>query len=223
MMAAPGASTRRSSSVTVAMGSTGTGRPCGTGPITSSPAVAARLNAADTAVASTTAISTPGQRGRQRRMPRMSTRQPRPTAMAAGLPRPSRKPRTISTSRASEPFTVAEKPISLGSWLMMTVSAMALKKPRRMGLENRSAITPSRAKPISSRKAPVISASTPARAMARSTLPPASGRIRLAMTAARVESGPSTMMRLGPSSAYTSSGMMVAYSPWMAGTPAASA
>ena len=59
--------------------------------------------------------------------------------------------------------------------------------------------------------------------MARSTLPPDSGRIRLAMTAARVESGPSTMMRLGPSSAYTSSGMMVAYSPWMAGTPAASA
>ena len=223
MMAAPGASTRRSSSVTVASGSVGTGRPCGTGPITSSPAVAPRSNSADTVVASTTAMSTPGHFGRQRRTPRISARQATPMAMAAGLPRPSTKPRTISHRRGSEPFTVVEKPISLGNWLIITVSAMALKKPSRIGLENKSAITPSRAKPISSKKPPVISASTPARATARSTLPPASGRIRLAMTAANVESGPSTMMRLGPSSAYTSSGTMVAYKPWIAGTPAASA
>jgi hypothetical protein len=68
----------------------------------------------------------------------------------------------------------------------------------RMGLENRSATTPSRANPISSRQAPVSKASAPASASARSALPPERGRMMAAITAASVESGPSTMMRLGP-------------------------
>ena len=71
----------------------------------------------------------------------------------------------------------------------------------RIGFEIRSAARPSLARPISRAHRPERMDSMPASAMARSTLPAAMGRINAAMTAASVESGPSTMMRLGPKTA----------------------
>ena len=71
----------------------------------------------------------------------------------------------------------------------------------RIGLDSRSATRPRRAKPISSEQAPESSASAPARATAWAGSPADRGTISAAITAAIVESGPSTMMRLGPNTA----------------------
>ena len=90
---------------------------------------------------------------------------------------------------------------------------MAFMKPSRIGLDSRSATSPSRARPISNENTPDKTASMPTRATACSTLPAASGTVSAAITGASVESGPSTMMRLGPNTAYAISGTMVAYKP----------
>ena len=70
---------------------------------------------------------------------------------------------------------------------------------------------------------PVRIASIPARATALVGSRPPSGRMIPAITAASEESGPSTITREGPNTAYTSSGTMVAYSPVIGGSPAACA
>ena len=70
---------------------------------------------------------------------------------------------------------------------------------------------------------PVRIASIPARATALAGSRPPSGRMIPAITAASEESGPSTITREGPNTAYTSSGTMVAYSPVIGGSPAACA
>jgi hypothetical protein len=47
--------------------------------------------------------------------------------------------------------------------------------------------------------------------------------VRMAITPASEESGPSTITREGPKMAYATSGTMVAYSPVIGGSPAACA
>ncbi len=66
-------------------------------------------------------------------------------------------------------------------------------------------------------------ASSPASATARAGSPTANGSTDAAMIGASAESGPSTRIRDGPKRAYTSRGMIVAYSPVSGGRPAASA
>lgn len=99
------------------------------------------------------------------------------------------------------PPETLRRPIRPGNWPMITVTAIAFMKPSRMGLDNRSATMPSRARPSSTWNAAVSSASAPARASARPGEPAANGRMMAAITAARVESGPSTSTRLGPNRA----------------------
>jgi hypothetical protein len=82
---------------------------------------------------------------------------------------------------------------------------------------------PSRARPAATQTMPDTIAIMPATATAHSGLPADSGSTTARITAASDESGPSTRIRLGPKTAYARSGTIVAYNPWMPGTPAASA
>ena len=113
----------------------------------------------------------------------------------------------------SGPWLSIEKPNSLGSWLTKTVKAMPFIYPYRIGLESSSVMKPSRANPAAMQTAPETIAIMLARATARIGSPPESGKITARITAASEESGPRTRIRLGPNSAYASSGMMVAYKP----------
>ncbi|STQ62436.1 Uncharacterised protein [Gordonia bronchialis] len=92
----------------------------------------------------------------------------------------------------------------------------------RIGLDSRSVTNPSRSRPPITSTTPTSMDNRPARAM-RSSSKAASGMIAAAMMGASDESGPSTRMRDGPTSAYTSSGTMVAYRPVTGGRPATSA
>jgi hypothetical protein len=69
---------------------------------------------------------------------------------------------------------------------------------------------PKRASPASTHSPPERIASMAARATACSSLPAARGRMAAAIRGAREESGPRTRIRLGPTTAYTTSGTMVA-------------
>ena len=82
---------------------------------------------------------------------------------------------------------------------------------------------PSRANPAATQTVPETIAIMLASATARIGSPPESGNTTAMITAASEESGPRTRMRLGPNSAYASSGMMVAYKPLIPGTPDATA
>ena len=64
--------------------------------------------------------------------------------------------------------------------------------------------------PIRMHTVPETIAIMPANVTARWGSPPDNGRTTPRMTAASEESGPSTRMRLGPNTAYTSSGTIVA-------------
>ncbi len=69
---------------------------------------------------------------------------------------------------------------------------------------------PRRARPAATQTMPDTMAIMPATATARCGSPADSGSTTARITAASAESGPSTMMRLGPNTAYASSGTMVA-------------
>ena len=70
---------------------------------------------------------------------------------------------------------------------------------------------------------PTRSASIPARAIASSSLPAASGRIVAAIIGPSDESGPRTRIGDGPTSAYAIRQTTVVYSPVIGGSPASSA
>jgi hypothetical protein len=70
---------------------------------------------------------------------------------------------------------------------------------------------------------PDTTAIAPASAIARAGSAPDNGSTTARMIAAKEESGPSTSIRLGPNSAYASNPTIVAYKPWMPGTPDATA
>ena len=69
---------------------------------------------------------------------------------------------------------------------------------------------PRRRMPPTTSRAPIRIASSPARATARCGSPAAKGSTLAPMIGASDESGPRTMIRDGPTSAYTSKGMIVA-------------
>jgi hypothetical protein len=71
-------------------------------------------------------------------------------------------------------------------------------------------MNPKRASPASMHSRPERMASMPARATACASLAAAKGRIAAAISGAREESGPRTRILLGPTTAYTTSGTMVA-------------
>jgi hypothetical protein len=71
-------------------------------------------------------------------------------------------------------------------------------------------MNPKRESPASTHNRPERIASRPARATASASLPAAKGRIAAAISGAREESGPRTRILLGPTRAYTTSGMIVA-------------
>ena len=70
-----------------------------------------------------------------------------------------------------------------------------------MGLDSSSVTNPSLANPAPMQISPVNSAIAPASATARAGSPADSGSTTARISAASDESGPSTMMRLGPNSA----------------------
>ncbi len=72
---------------------------------------------------------------------------------------------------------------------------------------------PKRARPVARQTRPDTMAMAPASATARSGLPFERGRTTARIRGAREESGPRTRIRLGPKTAYASSGTIVAYSP----------
>ncbi len=69
---------------------------------------------------------------------------------------------------------------------------------------------PRRARPAATHTTPDTMAIMPPTATARCGSPADSGSTTARITAASAESGPRTMMRLGPNKAYASSGTMVA-------------
>ena len=71
-------------------------------------------------------------------------------------------------------------------------------------------MNPRRSAPERIKTSPAMTAIMPARATARVGSPPDSGNTVARISVANAESGPSTRIRLGPNSAYASSGMMVA-------------
>ena len=71
-------------------------------------------------------------------------------------------------------------------------------------------MNPRRDRPAATHATPETIAISPPCATARSESPLARGSTTARITAASAESGPSTRMRLGPNSAYASSGTMVA-------------
>jgi hypothetical protein len=91
------------------------------------PADAASPRSADTSVAPTTAMSTPGVDGRHRRTPTMIARHVPPMASATGLVAPSRTPATNDWTSAMRPPPSELNPKSLGSWLTMTKTAIPLR------------------------------------------------------------------------------------------------
>ncbi len=103
-----------------------------------------------------------------------------------------------------------EKPSSFGSWATKTVSAMPFMYPTRTGFESRSVRNPTRASAATAQRRPVRIASIEASAMARASSPPEAATTVAAMSAASPESGPSTMIRDGPKTAYARRGTIVA-------------
>ena len=101
-------------------GIVGLGKPWGRTPITSTPR-AARSNATEAAIDTTTATRIPGVRGEKRFRPRIVTRltSPIPSAQAFVWSRFWTKA-IISPTR---PLASVEKPNSLGSWPMKIVTA----------------------------------------------------------------------------------------------------
>ncbi len=72
---------------------------------------------------------------------------------------------------------------------------------------------PRRSNPSTMQNRPETTAIMLATAMAREGSPAAMETTTASIGAASAESGPSTRIRLGPNTAYASSGMMVAYRP----------
>ena len=87
---------------------------------------------------------------------------------------------------------------------------MPFMYPTRTGFESRSVMKPARATPAPMHSAPVRRASSEASATARAGSPSALESTATAMSGASAESGPSTMMRDGPKTAYARSGPIVA-------------
>src|SRR4029077_920195 len=108
-----------------------------------------------------------------------------------------------------------------GSWPMNTVRAIPLRYPIRIGFDSRSVSRPSLRTPNAMQNAPEITARPAARFVVRAGSPSASGATVAAMRAASDESGPTTRIRLGPNTAYKSSGTIVAYRPLIGGQPGA--
>jgi hypothetical protein len=79
-----------------------------------------------------------------------------------------------------------------------------------MGFESSSVMKPRRARPAATQTTPETIAIIPATETARSGSPAESGITTARITAASAESGPRTRIRLGPNTAYTSSGTIVA-------------
>ena len=104
-------------------GSANDGRPCGSGPSTFTPALSSRPSTPTATVAPTTAIRRPGIRF-QGLSSRIAASVPAPTANAVQLAWPPRIDWAICTRSRSGPTLSIEKPNSLGSWLISTVSAM---------------------------------------------------------------------------------------------------
>ncbi len=84
-------------------------------------------------------------------------------------------------------------------------------------------MNPNRAIPAAAMSAPTRRARRPARPIAVALSPAASGTTAAAISGASDESGPRTRIRDGPKTAYARSGVIVAYRPVIAGSPAASA
>ena len=104
------------------------GRPWGSGPKTDKLALAAKPNKPTIAVAPSTAINIPGTRGLFFSA-RMAANVPAPTANAIQLAFPFKIACTIAHSSRNGPSPSIEKPKSLGSWLIRTVSAIPFMYP----------------------------------------------------------------------------------------------
>lgn len=89
-----------------------------------------------------------------------------PTARAAGMVSPASTPVMKPRASATKPSASTENPNSFGSWPTMTVRAMPLRYPIRMGLDSRSVSSPRWSSPKATPKAPAMRARPPARATA---------------------------------------------------------
>ena len=99
------------------------GRPSGSEPSTATPALAERSNTLTTRVAPITAINTPGSR----LLPlssRIVASVATPRRNAVQFVRPVHTASPIAQRLRNGPSASTEKPNSLGSWLISTVSAM---------------------------------------------------------------------------------------------------
>ena len=200
MPSAPATSSHRSSRGTV--GTVNGGTPSGIGPTTATPR-SCRSSRVTVAIASTTATSTPGNRGSARWKPRISTRLAAPTARAAPTVSPSTRPCTNPAPSSTRLSASTEKPRSLGSWPTTMVSASPFMYPTCVGFDNSSATNPSRKTPASTVIAPTSNASSEAYATARPGSPSAtvSGITVAAIIGPSAESGPSTRTLDGPKTA----------------------
>ena len=207
-------------SVASTAGNAGTGKPWGRIPMTSTPR-AARSSTTENPIATTTATRMPGVLGDSHLRPRMRIRLSRPIPSAHGfvISRPMRNATTSPTS----PSASVENPKSFGNWLIRMTTARPARYPVRTGFESRSATKPSLRAPAPTVTTPTSSASMPARAIACSGSPAASGRIVAAIIGPSDESGPRTRIGDGPTRAYAMRHTTVVYSPVMAGSPASSA
>ncbi|MCY1245492.1 hypothetical protein D9M72_586470 [compost metagenome] len=110
-------------SAVVIHGMANAGRPCGRAPRTDTPACVPRSSTPTTTVAPTTAIRMPGKR----LLPlssRMTARVPAPTMNVVQWVLPSITAVAMALRFPNGPSLSIEKPNSLGSWLINTVSAM---------------------------------------------------------------------------------------------------
>ena len=99
------------------------GRPWGRGPKTDTSALPAKSSVPTIAVAPTTAISIPGMRFLSLRR-KITANVPAPTANAVQFALPPRTASAMAQSFLNGPSPSIEKPNSLGSWLITTVSAI---------------------------------------------------------------------------------------------------
>ncbi len=104
------------------LGTVSGGNPLGSVPTSETPWLE-RSNAAEAAMAATTATSTPGMRGSQCPSARITARPKRPMATAAPTASPEVSPLTKARASSISPLASVENPNSLGSCPMRIVNA----------------------------------------------------------------------------------------------------
>ena len=165
-----------------------------------------------------TATSEPGTTGSHRRRATTTASEPAPTSSVG----PSMSPRWRTTPHAcSKKFPSARSiPNSLGTWPMMIVSASPMMKPFITGSEMKWARKPSRSRPATRARRPVIRARTTVKARTSSGPPVVRSATAAADRAAVADIGPTTRCRELPNAAYSTRAGGAAYRPTTGDTPA---